>query len=91
MRFGTYCKTCLKGPLKNKTKKLVFNTNYCLMQVKSIAECSTGFKAFVLPIFEWPLKTGFTVLHRSKIMLYVCMHSYLLVEFLTECSSSSIL
>ena len=42
------------------------------MQVKSIAECSKRvlstfiklpfvFKTFVLSIFEWPLKTGFTV------------------------------
>ena len=46
------------------------------MQVKSIAECSkrehsailstsiklsSAFKAFISPIFEWPLKTGFTV------------------------------
>ena len=56
---------------------MVFKTNYCLMQVKSIAECSKGrehsatlltsiklpfvSKIFVLSIFEWPLKTGFTV------------------------------
>ena len=48
-----------------------FKTNYCLMQVKSIAECSAilltfiklpfVIKIFVLSIFEWPLKTGFTV------------------------------
>ena len=38
-----YSKTCLKRPLKKKTKKkLVFNTDYRLMQVKSIAECSNG-------------------------------------------------
>ena len=23
-----------------------------------------GFKTFVLSIFEWPLKTGFTVMHK---------------------------
>ena len=34
-----YPKTCLKRPLK-KTKKLAFKTDYRLMQVKSIAECS---------------------------------------------------
>ena len=56
---------------KNKKKK--FKTNSRLMQVKSTAECSPavvlnciqlshGFKAFVLSSFEWPLKTGFTVL-----------------------------
>ena len=36
-----YSKTCLKRPLKKKTK-LVFQTDYCLMQVNSIAECSMG-------------------------------------------------
>ena len=48
---------------------MVFKTNYCLMQVKSIAECPKGehsaifstfiklpfvIKVFVLSIFEWP-------------------------------------
>ena len=56
---------------------MVFKTDYRLMQVKSIAECSKRehsailltfiklpfvFKTFVLSIFEWPLKTSFTVL-----------------------------
>ena len=47
------------------------------MQVKNIAECSEGIlltyikipfaiKIFVLSIFEWPLKTGFTVFYCSK-------------------------
>ena len=55
---------------------MVFKTNYRLMQVKSIAECSKGehsailstfikipfaIKTFVLSFFEWPLKTDFTV------------------------------
>ena len=72
-----YCETCLKRPLKKKTKNLVFKTYYSLMQVKSIAECSKGnilqyflpslsyhlsFWAFILSIFEWLLKTGFTVI-----------------------------
>ena len=57
------------------TKKLVFKTDNSLMQVKSVADCSMehsavllscirlphGFKTFVLSIFEWLLKTGFTV------------------------------
>ena len=34
-----YSKTCVKQPLKKNTK-YVFKTNYHLMQVKSIAECS---------------------------------------------------
>ena len=78
----TSSKTCLKRPLKEYLK-LVFKTEYCLMQVKSIAECSMGsmllhgehsailstfiklpsvFKSFVFFIFEWPLKTRFTIL-----------------------------
>ena len=77
----TYSKTCLKGPL-SKEPKIVFKTNYRLMKVKSIAECSKGsilqylehsailltfiklpfvIKVFVLSIFEWQLKTGFTI------------------------------
>ena len=52
--------------------KLVFKTNYRLMQVKSIAECFGEHSAilltfikllfviniFVLSIFEWPFMTG---------------------------------
>ena len=37
----TYSKTCVKQP-PSKRPKLVFKTNYRLMQVKSIAECSKG-------------------------------------------------
>ena len=73
----TYRKTCLKRPLS----KIHHMTNFHLMKVKSIAECSKGehsailstciklphgFKTFVLSIFEWPLKTGFTV-HSKKL------------------------
>ena len=36
-----YSKTCLKQPLKMKTK-IGFHAHYHLMQVKSIAECSKG-------------------------------------------------
>ena len=37
-----YIKTCLKRPLKKMffRPKMVFKTDYRLMQVKSIAECS---------------------------------------------------
>ena len=56
----------------------LFKTNYHLMQVKGIVECSKGsilqyfrpslklpfvIKIIVLSIFEWPLKRGFTVLN----------------------------
>ena len=36
-----YSKTCFKRPFKKKTK-LVFDTDYRLLQDKSIAECSKG-------------------------------------------------
>ena len=68
----------VKPVLSHHSKRrptLVLKTDYRLMQVKSIAECSHGafcntstfiklpfvIKTFVLSIFEWPLKTGFTV------------------------------
>ena len=74
MLIVNYSKICLKRPLKKKTK-MVFKTDYRLMKVKSIAECSKEHSAIlstfiklpfvikicVLSIFEWPLKTGFTV------------------------------
>ena len=56
-----------------KDPKICFKTNNPLLQVKSSADCSHSailltctklppvFKTFVLSIFEWPLKTGFTV------------------------------
>ena len=64
-----YSKTCLKRPLK-KDQTAVFKTDYHLMQVKSIAECPfiklpSVIKTLILSIFEWPLKTGFTVTQAS--------------------------
>ena len=44
------CITCVKQPLSKKLKKMVLKTNYRLMQVKSIAECSKG---SILQYF-WP-------------------------------------
>ena len=71
--FWTTVKSVLTGHSK-RTQKLFFKTDYHLMQVKSIAECSKGsilqyfrpslsnhFSSFVMYIFEWPLQTGFTV------------------------------
>ena len=60
---------------QSKAQKLVFKTDYRLMQVKSIAECSGEHSAilltliklpfvinsFVLSIFDWPLKSDSTV------------------------------
>ena len=67
--FNIYSKTCLKRPLKKNTKKLVFNTDYHLMQVKgehsaillTFIKLPFSIKTVVLSIFKWPLKTGFTV------------------------------
>ena len=71
-------KPVLRGHSK-KTKNWVFKTDSLLMQVKSIAECSLwgipqyfqlalsdiGLeKTQVLIFFEWPLKTGFSVLRK---------------------------
>ena len=70
----TTVKPVLSGHSKGE-QRLVFKTDYCLMQVKSIAECSKGhsailltfiklpfvIKTFVLSVFEWSLTTGFTV------------------------------
>ena len=67
-------KPVLSGHLKIRPK-LALKTNYRLIQVESIAECSrehsailstfimllSVIKVFVLSNFEWPLKTGFTV------------------------------
>ena len=64
-----------------KKTKIDFETDYRLMQVKSIAECFKGehsailltfiklpvvIKTFVLSIFEQPFYTGFTVLHKES-------------------------
>ena len=39
--YHIYSKTCVNSH-SQKDRKLVFKTNYSLMQVKSIAECSKG-------------------------------------------------
>ena len=53
---------------QKEDRKLVFKTDYCLMQVKSIAGILLTFiklpfaiKIFVLSIFEWQFYTGFTI------------------------------
>ena len=71
--FENYSKTCVKRPL-SKRPKFVLETNYRLMQVKSIIECPKRrifaillsfiklpfvTKIFVLFIFECPFYAGF--------------------------------
>ena len=53
---------------KEKTNVCFFRTDYRIMQVKSIAECSRytfdlplAPKTFIVYIFEWPFEAGFTV------------------------------
>ena len=61
LHFEYFSKTCLKRSLK-KTQTYVFKTNNRLIQVQSIAECSTCtklppvFKTFILPIFSGCLR-----------------------------------
>ena len=73
--YQLYSKTCLKQPLKKNTKigfqnRLLLNAGqkYCrMLQGEHSAILSTSIrlpfviKIFVLSIFEWLLKTGFTV------------------------------
>ena len=81
-----YSKTCLKRPLKKKTKswfsdRVLLNEGqkYCrMLQWEHFAILLTFIKQpfvikiFVLPILEWPLKTGFTVHHYlSNYMMFI--------------------
>ena len=68
-------KTCLKRPLKKKTKNWFYDRlslnagqKYCREHsaiLLTFIKLPFVFKTFVLSIFEWPLKTGFTVLWGS--------------------------
>ena len=68
--MGKYSKTCLKRPLKKKTKIgfqdwLLLNASqkYCRIALLStFIKLQFVIKIFVLSIFEWQLKTCFTVL-----------------------------
>ena len=55
-----YSKTCLKQPLKKMTKNC-FSRLINAGQKYSFIKLPFVFKTFVLSIFEWPLKTDFTV------------------------------
>ena len=66
-------KPVLRGHSKRRSK-LVFKTDYRLMQVQgepsailsSFIKLPFVIKIFVLSIFEWPLKTGFTVTRETE-------------------------
>ena len=58
-----YSKICLKRPLKRRPKIEISRqktVEHSVVLLTCIA-LPHGFKTFVLSIFEWPLKTGFTV------------------------------
>ena len=72
----SYSETCLKRPLREKTKNVFHDQlslnegqKYCRMLPLEHSAILLTFiklpfvmKIFVLPICEWPLKTGFTVI-----------------------------
>ena len=64
----SYSKTCVKGHFQ-KDHKLVFKTNYGLMQVKSIAECSKG---SILQYFQPSLSYHLSL--RSLFCLFLSGH-----------------
>ena len=68
-----YSKTYLNGH-SQKDYKFVFKTNYPLMQVKSIAECSKGSIQYFRPwlSFHFPLRSFFLFLHGRFTQVY-CM------------------
>ena len=82
--ISAYSKTCLKPPLKKETKNWFSRLNagqkYCRMLKRAF--CNTldlhykqpfVFKTFTSSIFEWPLKTGFTVLLRGSNQIYLVL------------------
>ena len=67
---------------------MIFKTDYCLMQVKSVAECSKDIilqyfwnfiklpvviKTFVLSIFVRPFYIGFTVQYLQKVWAHLIL------------------
>ena len=74
-QIGLYSKTCLKRPLKKKTKswfsrQLIAKCRSKVLQnaprehsaiLSTFIKLPFVLKTFVLSIFEWPLKTGLTV------------------------------
>ena len=74
-----YSKTCHERPLKKKTKIVFSRSIIALFRSKVLqnapgghsAILSTFIKIFVLSIFEWLLKTGFTVFDFSLSKSYM--------------------
>ena len=68
----------VKEATQKEDQKLVFKTDYCLMQVKSIAECSKGsilqYFQPSLSIFEWPLRIRFAIAKNPILVVSSCTH-----------------
>ena len=86
----------LNGHFEKDDQKLGFKTDYRLMQVKSIREHSAVLstfiklpfviKIFVLSIFEWPLRTGFTVKYLKILLQYhICLYKCTVPTSFSKC------
>ena len=65
-----------------KHKKLVFKSNYCLMQVKSIAECSKG---SILPFIRHSLSYHSSFRSLFCLFLSGCFKQVLLYLYQSKC------
>ena len=87
MTFGSkvYSKTCVKQPLLKRPKK-VFKTNYRLMQVKSIEECSKG---SILQYFRRSL--GYHLSSRSLFCLFLVaiLHRFTILKVCSTARNTS--
>ena len=74
-----YSKTCLKRPL-SKRPKMVFKTNYRLMQINSIAKCSKGsILQYFRPSFNYHLRLrSLFCLFLSGCLRQVFLYMYIL-------------
>ena len=76
---GQYSKISVKWPLQIY-QNLVYKTNYCLMQVKSIAECSKGsILQYFQPSLSYYLSLGslfclFLSCGFTQVLLYIAEH-----------------
>ena len=80
-RTTWYNKTCLKRPLKMKTK-LVFKIDYRLMQVERVAECSKG---SILQYFRPSISYNLSLIslfclflsgHLRQVLLYITSYTF---------------
>ena len=73
-------KPVLSGHSK-RTPKLIFNTNYCLMQVKSIAECSKGIQGEHSAILLTFIKLPFSIKTFVLSILSGCLRQVLQSQY----------